>query len=327
MILIATLVLAAVFGVAGTAKLRDRAGTRESVRAFGVPAAASAPVALLLPAVELALAAALLIPPSARMAAGAAAVLLLAFTAAVAVALARGLRPSCGCFGGSHAAPIGRGTLGRNAALVGLAGLVAAAPPLPGDRHATIVTAAAVAFAGQTVLLAIVLRRYGHSLRRLDELEAGVELGPDLITELEVGAPAPPFALEATDGRRVTLGDLLAAGDPVLLVFTATGCGACSRLLPDVARWQELQAGRLTVALVAHGDERVLAAEAAEHAIGNVLVAPDRSVPDAYGVVMTPSAVLVDAHGQVAMPVLQGSEIETLFEPERVEPEREVAHA
>ena len=326
MILIATLVLAAVFAVAGTVKLRDRAGTRESVGAFGVPAAAAAPVALLLPVVELALAAGLLVPPFARAAAGAAAALLLAFTAAVAVALARGRRPSCGCFGASHAAPIGRRTLGRNAALVCLAGLVVAAPPLPGDRYATLLTAAAVAFGGQTVLLAIVLRRYGHSLRLLEEREAGLELRPDRDTELEVGAPAPPFALQATDGRRVTLGDLLAAGKPVLLLFTVTGCGACSQLLPDVARWQERQAG-LTVAVVGHGDERLLAAEAAEHALSNVLVTPNSVMPDAYGVVMTPSAVLVDAAGQMATPVLHGSEIAAFFEPESVEREPEVAHA
>ena len=50
-------------------------------------------------------------------------------------------------------------------------------------------------------------------------------------------------------------------------------------------------------------------------------------MPDAYGIVITPSAVLVDAEGRVAMPVLHGTEIATLLEPESTEPEWELAHA
>lgn len=59
-LLVARLVLAAVFGASGTAKLFDRAGTRATATAFGVPAPLAGSVALALPAAELAVAAALI---------------------------------------------------------------------------------------------------------------------------------------------------------------------------------------------------------------------------------------------------------------------------
>ena len=49
-----------VFAVAGVAKLYDRAGSRRAVIDFGVPAPLAAPLAILLPLAELAVAATLL---------------------------------------------------------------------------------------------------------------------------------------------------------------------------------------------------------------------------------------------------------------------------
>ena len=47
------LLLAIVFAVAGTTKLRDRAGTRRSLESFGVPPLLVLPLGILLPVVEL----------------------------------------------------------------------------------------------------------------------------------------------------------------------------------------------------------------------------------------------------------------------------------
>ena len=55
------LVLAAVFAVAGLAKLRDRDGTRTALAAFGAPAAAVPALSILLPLAELAVAGCLLV--------------------------------------------------------------------------------------------------------------------------------------------------------------------------------------------------------------------------------------------------------------------------
>lgn len=58
-LLFARLVLAAVFVVAGIAKLIDHAGSRQAVRDFGVPASLAGPLGMVLPLAELAIAIAL----------------------------------------------------------------------------------------------------------------------------------------------------------------------------------------------------------------------------------------------------------------------------
>ena len=108
------LVLAAVFVVAGAAKLVDRDGTRRAVADFGAPEPLQAPVAVALPLVELAIAGALFVPALARWAALAALALLLVFCVVIVRALARGSAPDCNCFGGLTQTEVGRGTLVRN---------------------------------------------------------------------------------------------------------------------------------------------------------------------------------------------------------------------
>ena len=59
-LLIARLLLAAVFAVAGVAKIADRSGFRKAIIDFGLPSALAGARGLLLPLAELALAAALI---------------------------------------------------------------------------------------------------------------------------------------------------------------------------------------------------------------------------------------------------------------------------
>ncbi|HLL82631.1 MAG TPA: MauE/DoxX family redox-associated membrane protein, partial [Longimicrobium sp.] len=120
--------LASLFVFAAVAKLLDRAGTRSTLEAFGVPEALRAPLALALPAGELALAFALLVPPLGRMAAAAAAGVLAGFGAVLAYQVVRGRSLSCNCFGRTAARPIGWGTVARNA-LLAAAGAAAAWGP------------------------------------------------------------------------------------------------------------------------------------------------------------------------------------------------------
>src|SRR5438270_103523 len=107
------LVLAAVFAVAGLAKLRDRDGTRTALAAFGAPAAAVPALSILLPLAELAVAGCLLVDPAVRPGAAGALLLLAVFSLAIAVSLAGGRTPDCHCFGQVHSAPIGSAPGGR----------------------------------------------------------------------------------------------------------------------------------------------------------------------------------------------------------------------
>ena len=93
----ARLLLAAVFAVAGLAKLTDRAGSRQTLADFGVPVALAGLFGLALPLAELAVAVALLPVETAWWGAVAAFGLILLFIGGIGANLARGRAPTCRC--------------------------------------------------------------------------------------------------------------------------------------------------------------------------------------------------------------------------------------
>ena len=119
--LAARLLLALVFAVAGVAKLRDRAGTRDALEGFGVPGNLVRTLAVVVPLAELAVAG--LLVPAQTAAAGALGALLLlgVFTGAIGWNLAHGRAPECHCFGQLHSAPTSWRTLARNGVLLAIA--------------------------------------------------------------------------------------------------------------------------------------------------------------------------------------------------------------
>jgi thiol-disulfide isomerase/thioredoxin len=304
LLLILRLLLACVFAAAAAGKLADRPGARAAASGFGVPAALAGTVAVALPIAELAVAVLFVPVATAPVAAVAALALLVVFGVAIAAAIARHEAPDCHCFGALHSAPAGPATLARNAGLALVAGAVLTGTPLSAtawigdltgpERAALAVAAVALAIAAGCAALAWqLLRAHGRLLRRIDRLEAGpsAALPP-------AGEPAPDFALASLGGGTVTLDRLRRPGSPVLLVFSDPNCGPCRALLPVLATWQRRLARRLSVAVVSTGDAERVRAEAAEHGLANVLLAPDRAVSQAYGAAGTPSAVLIDADGR-----------------------------
>jgi uncharacterized membrane protein YphA (DoxX/SURF4 family) len=123
-LLIARLVLAGVFTLAGVAKLSDLKGSRQAIRDFGVPSAIAAPLGLVLPLAELGVAAILLPASTAWWGALGALGLLSVFVVGISINLARGRTPECHCFGQLHSAPAGWKTLARNGALAAVAGFI-----------------------------------------------------------------------------------------------------------------------------------------------------------------------------------------------------------
>lgn len=308
-LVLARIGLAAVFAVAGVAKLADREGSARAAREFGLGRLASA-AAVLVPLVELGIAAALVPVSSARVAAAGAALLLLAFAVAIVVALARGQRPDCHCFGKLHSSQAGPATLLRNTGLAAVAAAVAAGPAGQVGWLELAGSAAAVLVIAQVIVGYVLLRRYGRALRRIDELEGRLEHE----TGSDIGSPAPDFTLPASTGTETKLTDLLAPARPVLLVFVDTGCGACTTLLPELGRWQHERREDVTLAVIGQGDPERLRAAAEEHGIERLLLARDKAVTDAYGAYGIPSAVLIAPDGLVASPLLYGAQdIELLF--------------
>jgi peroxiredoxin/uncharacterized membrane protein YphA (DoxX/SURF4 family) len=300
--------LAAIFAVAGFAKLADPAGSRRAVRDFGVPGRLAAPLGFVLPIAEIGIAAGLVPAASARFAAGAGAGLLVLFAVAISIALLRGRRPDCHCFGQLHSAPAGPATLARNAALAGLATVIAARGPGAAvgavDPAATVAAAAVALLLLESAVLVALLRRHGHVLAQLDELRNTTALEE---AGLPIGTPAPSFTLESATGELISLDDLLARGLPVVLTFVDRGCGPCAALLPELAGWQEEHADCVTVAIVGRGDAEANRATAEEHGISLLLV-DDGDVAAAYGSAGTPSAVVVDPDGRVATRLSYGAD-------------------
>ncbi|WP_446218791.1 DoxX family protein [Micromonospora sp. IBHARD004] len=105
----ARLGLAAVWLIAGGAKVGDLAASGRAVNAYQVmPYDAATVIGAALPFVELALGVLLLIGLATRLAAGISAALLVIFITGIASAWSRGLAIDCGCFGSGGQLAVGR---------------------------------------------------------------------------------------------------------------------------------------------------------------------------------------------------------------------------
>jgi hypothetical protein len=157
----ARLVIGAIFVVAGATKLRHPDDFRRAVADYQIlPAALVAPAARLLPPLEVALGAMLLLGVLIVPASVLAAVVLVGFAAAILVNVERGRRIGCGC-GFGRRVTVSRRLAARNGALTALALASAAWPsavlalyPGPGVPESVITPADAVAAAMATAALA-----------------------------------------------------------------------------------------------------------------------------------------------------------------------------
>ncbi len=319
---LAQLLLVAVFSLSGVAKLFDRSGTRETVLAFGLPGRIAGPVAVFLPIVEVAIAAALIIPISARRGAAAAFVLLAVFCAAIVRSLMRGSAPECHCFGALSRSTVGPGTLVRNTILAAIAvlaafgagtsrsGALAWYSEIPSDRRATVMTI--VVLGSAVIALASLcwqlLRQNGRLLMQLDEGGALPASPARRVTAppLEIGEPAPAFSGHDLDGEFVSIERLLAPQTPVALLFTDPHCGACRPMLEEAARVQAEYADVLTVAIVGRGDGPALRERAHDLGLQRVIHDPDDNYFTAFRILGSPSALIVGTDGRIATAAVAG---------------------
>ena len=341
-LLLARIALAAVFVVAGVAKLADLPGSRKAVRDFGVPERLAPAFGLLLPIAELMAAAALLPVSTARWGALLALALLLVFIAGIGYNLARGRTPDCHCFGQIHSAPAGWPTIARNAGLavvalfIGVAGwsdpgysTIAWLGDLSGTGLALLsggIVALAM-LAGLTWVAVNLIGQNGRLLLRLEAVEAALAAGGATSSGgalsavpgstapanpaaaplgLPVGTPAPAFSLPDLDGTPVSLATLRAGGLPQLLLFTDPNCGPCNEVMRNVSRWEQACAGRMEITVLSRGSREANLAKRDEHALTSVLIQSNRDLGDAYQVKGTPAAVLVAADGTIGAPTAGG---------------------
>lgn len=209
--LIVRFVLGAVFLIAGTAKLVSLPDSKGPLKEFGVPRPLLGLAAWLLAIVEI-LTGLLLFPSStARWGAAAAIALSAIFAGTVLVALARGRRPDCQCFGSLYSRPVSRWTLGRvgmmalGAAYVGSA--AATVPPVPVDFASlripqSVLIVLSVLLAAALVTIAVahfrLLQRYGTTLLALETTPAAAGKA------LAITRQAPSFELLSAAGGMKT---------------------------------------------------------------------------------------------------------------------------
>jgi thiol-disulfide isomerase/thioredoxin/uncharacterized membrane protein YphA (DoxX/SURF4 family) len=334
-LLIGRLLLALVFLVAGLAKLSDRVGSRRAMVDFGLPSPLASPLGVLLPLAELAVAAALIPTATAWWGGIGALALLLLFVAGISINLVRGKKPDCHCFGQFHSAPAGWKTLARNGALAAVAGFVVwqgkeGAGPSVVSWLGDLSTAQLAGLIIGVVLLGVVaaqwwflvhlLRQNGRLLVRLEALESSLAAGGGAVPSqngavpaqppagLPVSSRAPAFSLSGLYGETLTLDSLRAPGKPVMLLFTDPNCGPCTALLPEIGRWQQEHADKLTISLISRGDPEENRAKSTEHGLTSVLLQEDWEIYEAYQAAGTPSAVIVRSDGTIGSPVASGAE-------------------
>ena len=170
--------------------------------------------------------------------------------------------------------------------------------------------------AALTWFLFQMFRQYGERLLDVERLRAQLDASqqppapapapaaPPPPPALDLGSPAPAFALPDSTGRIRSLGDYL--GRPTLLVFFNPGCGFCEQMAPRLA---EIPADGPQVVLVSRGDRATHERWAADHGwTCDVLFEESWAVANSYLANGTPMGYLVDAEGRIASGLATGAE-------------------
>jgi peroxiredoxin len=334
-LLLARILLALVFGVAGFAKAARPANARRALIEFGVPEKLAAPLGWGLPFVEILVASALLPLASAWWGAVAALALLLIFAMGIGVNLSRGQRPECNCFGQLHSAPLSWSVFARNLLLAATAALVVARGR--GEAGLSAFDWLADLKAGEVVNLALGLVATGLLataviyLRRLLDRQTAVleniaalkrvidedyaepppverEDAAPPVEGLPVGSPAPGFSLATLAGERLTLAGLLAYGKPVLLLFVSPNCSPCKTLLPAVRAWERDYDDQLTVAVLSKGTPEENQKRVAKYGARHLALQGEDDVASVYQANWTPAAVLISREGRIASRMTYGDD-------------------
>jgi uncharacterized membrane protein YphA (DoxX/SURF4 family)/peroxiredoxin len=340
------LLLAFVFLLAGATKLFDPVGLRKTTREFGLPALLAPPVIILLPLAELAVAAALIPARLAWYGSWGALLLLTGFLTVIGVAMARGRKPDCRCFGSLRSKPVSGATLIRDGALAACAAWLVWRGPLRAgpnlwawfaalysyDRKVAVIAACAVGFLFFR-LLDRARPRPPEPLpspdtedeededddeeptpqprpRRAPAPAPPPELPPSTARGigLPVGTPAPEFELPALTGDKRSLASLRAQGRNILLVFSSPYCESCHRLVPLLVRWTQERNGSLTIVLITRGTVAENRPKLKGFDPSRVLMQRAFEISDAYDCNMTPTAVLIGADGRIGSELVVGRE-------------------
>lgn len=332
-LLILRLILFGVFAVAGISKLLDPEGAKKAMRDFGTPEEFTDFFAVGLPFAEIVFAVCLLFVSMSWVGAAGALLLLTTFIGGMIWQMAQGNAPDCHCFGQIHSEPVGKKSLIRNIifALMALVLLFSGRTNQGTDLAATaggmvqIVLILFLAVVGVLLLgyLVKVAAQQNEIMRRLGVLEfASGDPGAVERNEagapsdgLPIGAPLPDFSISDLNGRVVQLDHLLMGRKPFLFLFVGAQCAPCESLLPEIREWEVLLGNKLKFVFVSHGDLELNKQKFGTDPQRTVLVEKGRELANRLNAKWTPTALYVDADGNIASHIAAGdSAIRRLIE-------------
>ncbi len=129
-----------------------------------------------------------------------------------------------------------------------------------------------------------------------------------------LGQRAPEIAWEKK-GKKIFLSDF--RGKPVVLVFTATWCPACSKMTPELVAFRKRIEDEAMLYLVFSAEDPRAVASYLEEKKATELAAladVDQSVSAAYGIAAVPTVVFIDADGILAEQKVGWQSAETLLQ-------------
>ena len=153
----------------------------------------------------------------------------------------------------------------------------------------------------------------------LTALEGGREIAREDLAHpqngLPIGAPAPDFVLPDTNGKDVSLENLLMQAKPLLFFFVSPTCNPCAALLPEIEAWQAELKGKLNFVFVSSGKVKENLDKLAGDGFKQILLQKDREVALLFGAEWTPTAVLINTDGTIASRTAVGDKaIREMFE-------------
>ncbi len=138
----------------------------------------------------------------------------------------------------------------------------------------------------------------------LSFLAGGLVLATVLSVRANPSASAPDFRVQGLTGETITKESL--KGKPTLLMFWASWCGVCQKELPNLKTlYEQKKAKGLQAVAIGFDDEEAnirgyVQAHAATFAFPTAYDRNDQ-VSSAFGVRATPTFVLLDAQGRIAL--------------------------
>lgn len=349
LLFILRILLVAIFGVAGFAKLFDLSGSKKAVESFGVPESLANPLGILLPIAEIAIAVSLLFVQTSWFGAIGATALLGIFIAGMTWQWKQGNAPDCHCFGQVHSEPVSPKSIIRNIIfIIPAVALIFAGKNNQGlnlfdsninnstESSMTIIIGLATIglLAAVVYFLKQISEQQVQIMRRIEILEFTAHDGTKEVeredvsnpTEgLPIGTLAPIFELPDLNDKVVAIKDLLSPKKTTMAFFVSPTCNPCGALLPEIEQWQTELKDKLNFVFISSGGAKENADKLGGNTLKKILLQKDREVAELFGAKWTPTVVLINSEGRIASRLAAGdSAIRELIEKIKATNEDEI---